>query len=85
MTLVFSGLARADIASSFRDGTMTFAKKSDRMQRITVSGWTAETHSAVFASGMSAFGAWAAATSPTLAQAKAARVDVWQEDGLAAA
>ena len=85
MCIVFSGLSKSEIASSLRNGVMTFAKKADRMQRITVSGWSSETHSAVFASGMSAFGAWTSAASPILAQAKDARAEVWRAAGLAAA
>ena len=84
MTLVSSGLSRGKVTSNLRGGVMTFAKRSDRMQRITVSGWNAETHSAVFASGMNAFGAWASAASPTPAQAKVARTEVWMVAELAA-
>jgi hypothetical protein len=56
------------------------------MQRITVNGWNAETHSVVFASAgaMSAFNAWASAAAPTLAQASTARAEVWKKAGLLA-
>ncbi len=85
MCLVFSDLKASDVTSSLRDTTMTFAKVADASQKITVSGWAAETHSVVFAPGMSAFAAWASAATPTLAQAKGARADVWRAAGLAAA
>ncbi|MCR5257812.1 MAG: hypothetical protein K6E40_06605 [Desulfovibrio sp.] len=85
MCIVFSGLASSDVTTKLSGTTMTFAKKADASQKITVSGWAAETHSVVFASvgAMAAFGAWASAASPTLAQAKAARQDVWRVAGLA--
>ncbi|MCR5258457.1 MAG: hypothetical protein K6E40_09910 [Desulfovibrio sp.] len=87
MCLVFSGLSASDVTSSLRGTTMTFAKAADASQKITVSGWGAETPSVVFASAgaMSAFSAWASVASPTLAQAKAARAEVWKAAGLAAA
>jgi hypothetical protein len=85
MSIVFNGLAEADVTSSLAGSVMTFAKASNASQKITVSGWAAETHNIVFASGISAFNAWAAATAPTLAQAKAARTEVWKAVGLAVA
>ncbi len=84
MSIVFDGLAEADVTSSLAGSVMTFAKASDASQKITVSGWAEETHSIVFASGMSAFDVWKSAASPTLAQAKAARTEVWQKAGLLA-
>ncbi|MBO4295295.1 MAG: hypothetical protein J5863_00845 [Desulfovibrio sp.] len=87
MCLVFSGLKSSDVTSRLSGSTMTFAKATDASQKITVSGWAAETHSVVFASAgaMEAFGVWASAATPTLAQAKEARAEVWKAAGLAVA
>ncbi len=87
MALVFSGLSATDVTSSLSGTTMTFAKKADARQKITVSGWAAETHFAAFASAgtLESFGEWASAAAPTLAQANAARTEVWQKAGLAVA
>jgi hypothetical protein len=72
----------ADVSSSLSGTTMTFAEATDDSQKITVSGWSAETHSVAFASAgtLESFGEWASAASPT-----AARNEVWQKAGLATA
>ncbi len=48
MALVFNGLKSSQVTSSLSGSTMTFAKKTDATQKITVSGWSAGTHSIVF-------------------------------------
>ncbi|MCR5259752.1 MAG: hypothetical protein K6E40_16555 [Desulfovibrio sp.] len=52
------------VTSKLSGTVMTLAKAADASQKITVSGWSSGTHSAVSASGMSAFGAWASTAAP---------------------
>ncbi len=85
MTLVFSDLTESDVTSRFSGTVMTFSKASDAGQKVMVSGWVAEKHSVVFASGMSSFATCASVASPTLAQAKATRAEVWKATDLATA
>ncbi len=56
MALVFSGLSASDVMSRLSGTVMTFAKAADASPKITVSGWSSVTHSAVFASSMGAGG-----------------------------
>ncbi len=84
LALVFKDLKVADVTSSLSGSTMTIAKKADASQKITVAGWDSARHSIVFGGAMSAFNAWASAATPTLAQAKAARTEVWKKAGLLA-
>lgn len=85
LALVFKDLTASDVTSSLSGTTMTVKKKADPRQTVTVAGWDANRHSLVFGGAMSAFDAWAKATSPTAAQAKAARAEVWKKAGLAVA
>ena len=85
MTVVFKSLKASDVVSSLTGTTMIFAKKTDTKQTVTVKGWSSTTHSVVFGGAMNAVAAWAKAATPTNAQIRAARTEVWRKAGLAAA
>ncbi|MBR5051138.1 MAG: hypothetical protein IKX75_07400 [Desulfovibrio sp.] len=59
MCIVFSGLQASEVKTKLSGSTMTFTKKADASQKITVAGWNAETHSVVYAADgtMAGFGA----------------------------
>ena len=85
MTLLFKDLKASDIKKSLSGSTMTITKKSDSKQKITVKGWSNDTHNIVFGSKMTAFDKYIKATSPTTAQTTAARNEVFKKAGLASA
>ncbi len=85
LALVFKDLKKADVVQTLKGTTMTLSKKADASQKITVAGWDSARHSIVFGGTMSAFNAWAKVTSPTAAQATAARTEVWKKAGLTTA
>ena len=85
MTLLFKDLKASDIKKSLSGSTMTITKKSDSKQKITVKGWSNDTHNIVFGSGMKAFDKFITVTSPTTAQTTAARNETFKKAGLASA
>ena len=85
MTLLFKDLKASDIKKSLSGSTMTITKKSDSKQKITVKGWSNDTHNIVFGSGMKAFDKFITVTSPTTAQTTAARNEAFKKAGLASA
>ena len=85
MTLLFKDLKSSDIKKSLSGSTMTITKKSDSKQKITVKGWSDNTHSIVFGSGMNAFDKFMKAASPSTAQTTAARNEAFKKAGLASA
>ncbi len=62
-----------------RGAVLAFVGAGNRIGSVLLDGKTS------IAFGMSAFDAWASAAAPTLAQATAARNEVWRKAGLAAA
>ena len=85
MTLVLAGVKESDVTAKLSGTTMTVAKKSAPSQKITVQGWSAETHSIVYCGALSAFDAYAKAASPTAAQTTAAQNEVFKAANLATA
>ena len=85
MTLLFKDLKAADIVQKLKGTTMTFTRKTDRSQTITVQGWKSATHNVVFGGAMSAFDKWLKASKPGTAMATAARNDALKKAGLAQA
>ena len=85
MTLLFKDLTSKDIKKSLSGTTMTIIKANDAKQKITVKGWSDDTHYIVFGSKMTAFDKYIKATSPTTAQTTAARNEAFKKAGLASA
>ncbi|MBQ7609053.1 MAG: AIDA repeat-containing protein, partial [Desulfovibrionaceae bacterium] len=85
MTLLFKDLKADNIIQKTSGSTLTITKKSDAKQKITVKGWSDETHNVVFASSMTAFNKFLKAASPTTAQTTAARNEAFKKAGLASA
>ena len=88
MTLVLQGIKKSAVTTSLSGTTMTITRNSDAAQKITVNGWSADTHRIVYnatATEMKAFTTYVNAASPTDAQKQAAQNAVWQKAGLASA
>ncbi len=85
LALLFKDLKASDVTTSLSGTTMTVTKKADVKQTVTIADWDEKRHSLVFGGTMKAVDAWIKAASPTAAQTTAARNEVWQKAGLAAA
>ncbi|MBQ7606859.1 MAG: AIDA repeat-containing protein [Desulfovibrionaceae bacterium] len=85
MTLLFKDLTSSDIKKSLSNNTMTITKKNDSSQKITVKGWSNDTHDIVFGNSMTAFNTFLKKTNPTTTQISAARKEVFKKAGLASA
>jgi autotransporter passenger strand-loop-strand repeat protein/VCBS repeat-containing protein len=86
MTLVLQGLKKSAVTTKLSGTTMTIAKKADKAQKITIKGWSADTHNIVYnvaAADLKAFTNYRAAASPTEAQKQAAQNSVFKAAKLA--
>ena len=87
MTLVLGGLTAKKVTRSLNKdtGVMTITKKADTSQKITVKGWSAATHSIVYATAaeLKPFATYINAASPTDAQKQAAQNSVFKAAKLA--
>ncbi len=82
---MLAGVKASDVTAKLSGTTMTIAKASDTTQKITVQGWSADTHSIVYGGALTAFNAYLNAASPTTAQTTAAQNEVFKAAGLAVA
>ncbi|MBQ9405630.1 MAG: hypothetical protein IJU37_02705 [Desulfovibrio sp.] len=85
MTLLFKDMKAADIVQKLSGSTMTITRKSNASQKITVQGWSKDTHSIVYGSDMKAFNTYIAKASPTATQVTNARNEAFKKAGLASA
>ena len=85
MTLLFAGLTSSDITAVRSGNDPLITKKADSGQNIVVEGWNDATHKVVYCDTLTEFTKYLNAVSPTSAETKAARNEVWQKAGLASA
>ncbi|MBQ7586110.1 MAG: hypothetical protein IJU40_07675, partial [Desulfovibrionaceae bacterium] len=82
-TLLFKDLSSSDIKQELNGTTKIITKKSDTSQKITISGWSNNTHNIKFGSNMSNFAKYIKASNPTNEVCTKAYNEAFNKAGLA--